>query len=268
VISALPFSDNIDITGATSAADDPADCGNNGSVWYSFSAPQNQVISASTFGSSYDTVLSVYTRAAGGLALLSCNDDAAGTLQSRLAFSATAGTTCFFMVSRCCGSGDSGGGQLIFSVSAPPPPSNDNFSGAAQITGLPFSDAADTTAATLEPGEPAPSCAASGSQLDGSVWYAFTPAVSESVSASTEPSFASEAAACTGTAIGNLAQAGCNPGQSVMTIHVNAGTTYYFQVGGVSTHDVAITKFTVPTSASVGHSSRATPRAASTRSEP
>ena len=104
IISALPFSDSIDTTGATSAADDPAACGNRGSVWYAFTASQDQGITASTFGSNYDTVLSVYTQGSGGLVFLTCNDDASGTLQSHVNISVTAGTTYFFMISTaCCG---------------------------------------------------------------------------------------------------------------------------------------------------------------------
>jgi hypothetical protein len=239
IISTLPFTDNVDTTGATSAADDPSQCGNNGSVWYAFTPSQNEIITASTFGSNYDTVLSAYTGVRGALTLVACNDDSSGTLQSQVKFSSTAGTTYFFMISRCCGSGGSGGGQLVFNVSVPQPPANDNFSSATLITALPFSDTVDTTGATLEPGEPAPSCLFG--QLAGSVWYAFTPAVSESVSASTQPTFVNEVAAYTGTSVGNLTQVGCDPGQEFMTIHVNAGTTYYFQVGGVSGHGGPLT---------------------------
>jgi hypothetical protein len=122
IISALPFTDNADTTGATSASDDPAACGNNGSVWYAFTPSQDEAITASTFGSNYDTVLSAYTGARGALTLVACNDDSSGTVQSQVSFGATAGTTYFFMISQCCGSGGSGGGQHAFNVSAPPPP--------------------------------------------------------------------------------------------------------------------------------------------------
>ncbi len=118
-----------------------------------------------------------------------------------------------------------------FNVSAPSPPSNDNFASATQIAALPFSDTVDTTAATLEPGEPAPSCSSAPA---GSVWYAFTPATSESVTASGDL-LSNVVAAYTGTSVSNLTPAGCStsgfPG--LLTIHVNAGTTYYFQVGGL-----------------------------------
>ena len=55
-------------------------------------------IEANTFGSNYDTTLSVYTGSRGSLMQLACNDDS-GSLQSRIRFDAVAGTTYYFMVS-------------------------------------------------------------------------------------------------------------------------------------------------------------------------
>jgi PKD repeat protein len=236
VISVLPFTDNADTTGATSASDDPTACGNNGSVWYAVTLQQDEQITADTFGSNYDTVLSAYTGTQGALSLVACNDDSSGTVQSQVSFSATAGTTYFFMISQCCGSGESGGGQLIFNVSIPQPPANDNFASATRVSALPFSDTVDTTAATLEPEEPVPPCSPGSIPPAGSVWYAFTPATSGSVSASIDSPFFNVEAAYTGTSVGNLTPVGCSttgfPG--LLTIHVNAGTTYYFQAGGAS----------------------------------
>jgi hypothetical protein len=76
-------------------------------------------IEANTFGSDYDTTLSVYTGERGNLTQIACNDDAGGTLQSRVRFDASAGETVFFMV----GSFGSGpGGSLVFTVDVAPPP--------------------------------------------------------------------------------------------------------------------------------------------------
>lgn len=124
VIGALPFSDTRDTTGATSAADDPTTCHNNGSVWYQFTPPSDTTIMANTFGSDYDTTLAVFTGSRGALALVpnGCNDDFSG-LQSLVEFNATGGTTYYFMLGFCCGNGGSGGGNLIFSVEEVSPPS-------------------------------------------------------------------------------------------------------------------------------------------------
>jgi hypothetical protein len=56
-------------------------------------------LEANTFGSNYDTTLSVYTGTRATLTQLGCNDDSNGSTQSRVRFDATAGTTYYFMVS-------------------------------------------------------------------------------------------------------------------------------------------------------------------------
>lgn len=224
VIGSLPFTDRLDTTGATSASDDPTSCGNNGSVWYAFTPTQDEVVTTSTSGSSYFAIMSVYTGTRGALTLVNCG------FSSLLSFNVQAGTTYFLMISACCGTGGSGGGSLVLSADVVPPPSNDDFANAGRITALPFSDTTDTTAATLEPGEPAPACG--GGQLAGSVWYVFTPAVSETVSA-TGGFGSSLVAAYTGTSIGSLSPLGCRAFGTPLTLGLTAGTTYYFQSGGL-----------------------------------
>jgi hypothetical protein len=224
IISSLPFTDTLDTSGATSAPDDPTSCGNNASVWYAFTPTQNEVVRTTTSASGYLAFLSVYTGTRGALTAIACG------FTAPLVFSAQAGTTYFLMVSACCGTGGGGGGNLVLSASVVPPPSNDDFANAGRITTLPFSDTADTTAATLEPGEPAPTCG--GDQLAGSVWYVFTPAVSEEVSA-TDQFGNSLVAAYTGTSVANLSMLGCRAFGTPLTLQVSAGTTYYFQTGGL-----------------------------------
>ena len=60
------------------------------SVWYVFTASTASTITADTLGSSYDTILSVYTGACAALASVpgGCNDDAPLVLQSRVSFAA------------------------------------------------------------------------------------------------------------------------------------------------------------------------------------
>jgi hypothetical protein len=123
VIASLPFTDSIDTSEATTAADDPQCSGEGHTVWYAFTAPADMGIEANTFGSDYDTTLTVLTGSRGALHNVTCNDDAADSLQSRVRFNATAGVTYFFMVGSFV---DSEGGNLVFSVVEipllPPPP--------------------------------------------------------------------------------------------------------------------------------------------------
>ena len=119
VIPDLPFSDEVDTRDATTAAEDPDCFGKGPTVWYAFTPLDETEVAANTFGSDYDTTLSVYTGTLGALDQLVCNDDAGQSLQSFVRFDATAGETYFFMVG-AFGSGP--GGTLEFSVDVAPPP--------------------------------------------------------------------------------------------------------------------------------------------------
>ncbi|XYI02337.1 hypothetical protein ACMHYB_22290 [Sorangium sp. So ce1128] len=120
VVPELPFTDTIDTSDATTAPGDPDCAGNGHTVWYEFTSTSdaNVFVEANTFGSDYDTTVSVYTGDVDALAQIACNDDVAG-LQSRVAFEATAGTTYFIMVGSY---GIAPGGNLVFTMDFAPPP--------------------------------------------------------------------------------------------------------------------------------------------------
>jgi hypothetical protein len=93
-ITALPYSDAISTVEATTDdAGDPNCSGNGHTVWYILTLPADTHVGANTFGSSYDTTLSVYTGSPGALNQIACNDDAGFGLQSSVAFIAAAGVT-------------------------------------------------------------------------------------------------------------------------------------------------------------------------------
>lgn len=99
LVPSSPATYSANVTNATQAADDPWCFGASQSVWYQFTSPTTQRLEANTFGSGYDTALSVYTGQRGVLNQLACNDDANNTLQSRIRFDAQAGQTYYFMAS-------------------------------------------------------------------------------------------------------------------------------------------------------------------------
>src|SRR5207244_12993884 len=106
-IGTAPFFDYVDAQDATT---DPADpfgscaCGQNGhSVWYRFTPEYSGEVTIATAGSSYDTVLTVFTGSCGTPVPLVCNDDSNGTLQSQVSFTATAGTTYLIEITSYCG---------------------------------------------------------------------------------------------------------------------------------------------------------------------
>lgn len=71
----------------------------NRSVWWRWTAPSTGIMRLDVAGSSFDTVLAVYTGAAvGSLTQVNSNDDNAASPQSRLTFRAVAGTTYFIAV--------------------------------------------------------------------------------------------------------------------------------------------------------------------------
>jgi hypothetical protein len=120
------------------------------------------------------------------------------------------------------------------SWAAPRGPANDNFSGAAAIGALPFSDVTNLASASIEPGEPVPSCAIYYGPVSNTTWYAFTSAQSQTVTARIGYAQISAAvAAYTGGGVSSLTSTGCGVFGNTVTFRANAGTTYYFQVGGL-----------------------------------
>jgi DNA-binding beta-propeller fold protein YncE len=228
VISGNPFTTTEDTSQATWDPSDPSDCQNNGSVWFTFTPSTDMELSADTFGSDYDTVLSAWTGTQGALNLVSCNDDFNGQAQSKITFAATAGTTYYFMAALCCGTGADGGGNLQFTVRQHTPAPNDSFASATVISGLPFTTTEDTSRATWDAGDP------SGCSSNGSVWFSFTPSSDITLSADTSGSdYVTALSAWTGTP-GSLNLLSCNDNfngeRSKINIALTGGTTYYFMV--------------------------------------
>ncbi|MCB0996818.1 MAG: hypothetical protein KDB21_17110 [Acidimicrobiales bacterium] len=84
--------------GSTHEGSEPAHAGvaNGGSVWYSWTAPSTGMAEVNTYGSSYDTVLGVYTGSqVGSLSQVGSNDEADAVLGgfSRLVFPVVQGQT-------------------------------------------------------------------------------------------------------------------------------------------------------------------------------
>jgi len=77
-ISSLPYTNTQSTTGATMEEDEPVEwcTWGSSSVWYSYSPGSSGLYEVDTFGSSYDTILTIYRDAGGGNYIpVSCNDD-------------------------------------------------------------------------------------------------------------------------------------------------------------------------------------------------
>ncbi len=123
-IAAFPFAATLATGATTASAGDPSQACTRGgaaqngrSVWYRLVAPADGTVSLSTAGSTYDTVLSAYIGACGGLAAVACNDDAAGDVRSATTFPVSAGTQYLVEVTA---EGTSSGGTLALAASFDP----------------------------------------------------------------------------------------------------------------------------------------------------
>jgi hypothetical protein len=224
VTEPLPFTDSISTVEATTAADDPVDCGGNvATVWYTYTPSAAGPVSADTIGSDYATTLSVYTGTRGALTQIAC-DAPFGT--ARVTWDAVAGTTYYLMVGSQAGLSDPPGGALSFTVRELQPPPNDDFDAATVVTEpLPFTDSLSTIDATSAPDDPT-DCAGG---FPRTVWYTYTPSAGGFINANT---FGSDSdtfvSVYTGTR-GALTPIACNFG--TVTLEVVAGTTYLIMVG-------------------------------------
>jgi|RhiMetdeSRZDD1v2_1073273.scaffolds.fasta_scaffold23332_6 PKD repeat protein len=227
--SALPFSATVNNVEATTEPGEPLLCTSpppEKTIWYSLTPSSDAVLRIDTGGSAFSTFLEVFQSSGPGFAGLtgiSCQ-----FFGSPVVFSAEAGTTYYVQAAAFP---FSGGGDLRVNVQEIPPPPNDDFADAAVIPSLPYTNVVDNTGAASEASEPAPSCV--GSVPTGSVWYAYTPSASGSVSARVSGPFSTAVAAYTGSGIDGLSQVGCRSFGSLLTMHVDAGTTYHFQAGGM-----------------------------------
>jgi hypothetical protein len=119
LITAIPAAETADTTEATVADDDPTCVGlDTHTVWYDLLLAEETEVVFDTFGSDYDTTLSVFTGERGNLEFVDCNDDS-GSLQSRVRFTAAAGVTYHLMVGSFF---DSPGGHLELHGAVLPPP--------------------------------------------------------------------------------------------------------------------------------------------------
>lgn len=118
VAEPLPFTDQISTADATTAAEDPYCAGRGATVWYSYTPTASGPVNANTFGSDYDTTLSVYTGQQAPLHQIQCNDDArrSGGLHSSVTWEAVAGTTYHLMAGSYY---DRPGGNLSLTVKEP-----------------------------------------------------------------------------------------------------------------------------------------------------
>ena len=230
-VSGLPFNDSVPIDEASYEGGEPAPCVGSAAqtVWWTFTPSSDAIFRVTTSGPFYWQFASVYVENGSGLGSLSqlaCVPPWQGDHTATL--SVQAGQTYYIQA----GAAYFSSGSIGISVAQVPPPANDNFPG-TPIGSLPFSDAVDTSAGTVQAGEPIPSCSYTG-QPAGTVWYSYTPSSDGWVSANTFGSYPTTAfAVYTGDSLGALSEVGCKVQYGILVTRVRAGTTYHFLVGGL-----------------------------------
>lgn len=147
VISAVPFSDTVDATEGSAAADDPSSsCGffANATVWYTFTPGANVRLEATA---SYVSTIHVLTGTRGALTEVACSNFTPPS--TSVQFNATAGVTYHVMVRVY--TTPPVPAQVAFSLSeAPPAPDND------EIEGVESSEAFPSTTAWIRRARPPP----------------------------------------------------------------------------------------------------------------
>jgi len=218
-----------------------ASCGGNSgaSVWYRYTATENETVVFDTLGSDFDTVLSLWSGSQHPLTEVACSDEINGDPQSLLSLEAEKDNSYLIRVSGNISAGQPvpETGTLLFNISSPP--SNDLPENALEITALPYSHSQLTTSAGHEDQEESASCAPSGA----SVWYRYTATADQSVSFSTDKSNFDTVMSVWKNEDNELTEVACNDDGisddvqtqiSQTTLSVTKDSTYLISVAGVS----------------------------------
>jgi hypothetical protein len=226
VIGSLPFNDVVDISEATLQPGEPYNCGLSKSVWYRFEPSATTVLRVSMDGSTFsDSVVNIWQ----GTDLANLNSVSCASWGSTSTFTASAGQTYYLQAGKYY---DELYGELHLTIEQVLPPDNDDFANAAVVLGLPYYFGQDTTGATVQAGEPSPSCA--WNPVSNSVWYAFTATGDESLMVGySESNFSPVVAVYTGSSLDQLTELGCRTYHDRLTFAAQAGTTYYLQFGSL-----------------------------------
>lgn len=212
-----------------------AGLGGGRSVWWTWTAPGSGAVTVRTFGSSFDTVLAVYSGSAvNALTQIGANDDSGGSLQSQVIFNATSGTTYQIAVDGYSSSVGNISLSLTAALGGGSPPPNDNFASRTALSGATNSVSGATDNATKESGEPNHA----GNPGGRSAWWSWTAPSDGSYTLDTFGSaFDTLLAVYTGSAVNALTAVASNDNsggtlQSRVTFTAVGGTTYQIAVDG------------------------------------
>lgn len=224
----------VDTTGATlENLEIPSSCLEEvgASVWFSYTSLVDETVTIDTFGSDYNTLLSIWQGSEFPLTEVACNDDS-DTEQSKLSFEIQRGEVYFISVTGVL----SETGELVLNTNPIQPLVNDNL---ADATDIMLDDDGtltlnqSTASASLETSEATADCA---TDSEGSVWFKYTADADQRVVFDTVNSdFNTILSVWTGDAH-PLAPVACatteNAVRAQLSIDTTQGTTYYIAVAG------------------------------------
>lgn len=204
------------------------------SIWYNWTAPSSGTVTISTAGSSFDTVLAVYTGSSlGGLAEVASNDNPpSGGTTAAVSFQAVAGAV--YRIAVDGKGGASGSVSLAGSLAGSVLP-NDAFVSATVATGNSFALTGSNVGATRESREPNHANVSGGK----SVWWRWTaPGNGRLVLATAGSGYDTVLAVYTGDRVDQLRSVAANDDVSTsdmssrVTFSVKSGVTYRIAVDG------------------------------------
>ncbi len=231
--------------------DGSATCGSSSTsrdVWYAYRPVSSATVNVNTCGSGFDTVLSVFTGACGGLTQVACNDDNAssggnnacgGGLSSGINVAMTAGTTYYIRVAGYQGAAGTfniraiGGGGTI-------PAPND---ACAARPGVGFGETPFNNTNCSTDGPSHALCNANGSStITRDLWFNFPSTITGTVqidTCSASTAFNTRIAVYSGSGCSDLENrlvacnddAACGAGRSSVQVPVVAGQHYTIRVG-------------------------------------
>jgi len=224
-------------TGATFEPGEPDPSFEGGkSVWWTWTATTNASVAMTTAGSSFDTILTVFTGTSiSNLVLVAFNDTETNT--SSVTFNVLAGTAYQIAVDGAFGAA----GNIALQLSSGPtqsPPTNDNFADRIAISGTHLSNVTGSNiGATVEVDEPFHADEIG----QKSVWWTWTAPSSGALTLTTTGSAIDTLLAIyTGNSVGNLVFVAANDEDplaaagltSRITCNVISNTTYQIAVDG------------------------------------
>jgi len=226
---------------ATKESGEPNHAANNvggKSVWWKWTAPSAGTATINTRGSTFDTILGIYTgTAVNSLTLVASNDDETypNVITSRVQFTATGGTTYRIAVDGYNNGSGADSGSITLNIAAPP--ANDLFANRAAVAGGSWQQAGSNLYATKETAEPNHANNAGGQ----SVWWTWTAPANGPVVLQTSGSvFDTLLAVYTGSTANSLTMVASNDDSasgttSWLSFTASAGATYQIAVDGKNT---------------------------------